>query len=56
MDYNENPRALPARMPESNYGSLNPIAAKNQGRKRPAERAEETNLSGLSSARMMRAE
>lgn len=55
MDY-ENPRALPARVPESNYGSSGSIAAKNQGRKRPAEKAEETNLSGLSSARMTRTE
>lgn len=54
MDY-ENPRALPTRVPESNYGSSGSIAAKNQ-RKRPTEKAEETNLSGLSSVRMMRAE
>jgi len=40
----------------SNYGSSNSIAAKNHGRKRPAEKAKETNLSGLSSARMMRSE
>lgn len=55
MDY-ENPRALPARVPESNYGSSGSIAAKNQGRKRSAEKAEETNLSGLSSTRMTRTE
>lgn len=55
MDY-ENPRALPTRVPESNYGSSGSIAAKNHERKRPAERAGETNLSGLLSARMTRAE
>lgn len=44
------------RVSESNYGSSGSIAAKNQGRKSPAERAEETNLSGLSSAGMTRAE
>lgn len=48
MDY-ENPRALPARVPESNYGAS---GSKNHGRKRLVEKAEETNLSGLSSARM----
>lgn len=55
MDY-ENPRALPARVSESNYGSSGSIAAKHHGRKRPAEKAEETNLSGLSSAWMTRSE
>lgn len=55
MDY-ENPRALPTGAPESNYGSSGSIAAKNHERKRPAEKAEETNLSGLSSVRMTRAE
>lgn len=40
----ENPRAIPTRVPESNYGSSGSIAAKNHERKRPAERAEETNL------------
>lgn len=53
MDY-ENPRALPMRVPESNYGSSGSIAAKNHERKRPAEKAEETNLSGLSNARLTR--
>lgn len=37
MDY-ENPRALPTRVPESNYGSSGSIAAKNHERKRPAEK------------------